>query len=185
MRGLTAWDASGHHRTLRLTLRHGKEDTMKGTLFDAWTRRRFGLVAGGSLATLLGALSHGEADAKKRKKRRRKKRCKQPCGPCRFCQKGKCRSRSVGSACNGAGTCLLNGTCARPCDENLDCLPGCSCHSANAEGERYCGQQIMLNDCKIGSEEAPICGSTVDCPAGWHCHLPCNGHPRCLPLCAA
>jgi N-acetylglucosamine-6-sulfatase len=47
---------------------------MDDSLFDAWTRRHFGLAAGGSLATLLGLLRLDETDAKNKKKKRRRKR---------------------------------------------------------------------------------------------------------------
>jgi N-acetylglucosamine-6-sulfatase len=47
---------------------------MDDSLFDAWTRRRFGLATGGSLATLLGLLRLDETDAKNKKARRRRKR---------------------------------------------------------------------------------------------------------------
>lgn len=45
---------------------------MDGSRFDLWTRRRFGLVAGGAAAVLTGILELDGTTA--RKKRRRKKR---------------------------------------------------------------------------------------------------------------
>ena len=49
---------------------------MDGSRFDAWTRRRFGLAAGGAIGSLLGLQIAGsdDAEAKKRKKRCRKLR---------------------------------------------------------------------------------------------------------------
>jgi hypothetical protein len=48
---------------------------MDGTRFDAWTRRRFGLAAGGMAAFVLFRDSPEAAAGKKRRKKR-KKRCK-------------------------------------------------------------------------------------------------------------
>ncbi len=56
---------------------------MDGSTFDAWTRRRFGLAAGGVLAAL--ASLHG-ASAKKK----RGKRCKKLCAGCKPGGKRKC-----------------------------------------------------------------------------------------------
>lgn len=49
---------------------------MDDTQFDAWTRRRFGLTTGGTLASLFGLLRLDEADAKNKKKKRRRRRKK-------------------------------------------------------------------------------------------------------------
>jgi hypothetical protein len=51
-----------------------KEAPMDGSQFDVWTRRRFGLAAGGLSASLLTLASLEDAEAKKRKKRKKKKR---------------------------------------------------------------------------------------------------------------
>lgn len=50
---------------------------MDDSRFDAWTRRRFGLITGGALATLLGLLDLDEADASRKSRRRRKRKRKQ------------------------------------------------------------------------------------------------------------
>ena len=42
---------------------------MDASRFDAWTRRRFGLLSGGLAATLLGAASFSPTEAKKKKKK--------------------------------------------------------------------------------------------------------------------
>jgi hypothetical protein len=55
---------------------------MDGSRFDAWTRRRFGLTAGGATVALLAGV-RADAVAKKKNKKK-KKRCKkllQPCSP--------------------------------------------------------------------------------------------------------
>jgi hypothetical protein len=59
---------------------------MDGSQFDRWTRRRFGLAAGGILATLFGATTP-RAEARKT---RRKKRCAKLGYACRSDSKRKC-----------------------------------------------------------------------------------------------
>lgn len=51
---------------------------MDGSRFAAWTRRRFGTLAGGMFATALGFVEREQVSAKKKKKRCRKlgKTCK-------------------------------------------------------------------------------------------------------------
>ncbi len=59
---------------------------MDGTRFDAWTRRRFGLAAGGaSLAALLGLAGGRDAEAKKKKK----KKCRKTGQSCNQAKKNK------------------------------------------------------------------------------------------------
>lgn len=48
---------------------------MDRTRFDALTRRRFGLAAGGVSATLLGVV-HGRSVVARQSRKKRKKRCK-------------------------------------------------------------------------------------------------------------
>jgi hypothetical protein len=55
---------------------------MDGSAFDAWTRRRFGLAAGGVAASLLAlAYSPGAQAKKKRKKRKRCRQLRAACSP--------------------------------------------------------------------------------------------------------
>ncbi len=68
---------------------------MDGSHFDAWTRRRFGVIAGGLAVSLLGVASSDEAIA--RRKRRKKK--------------GRCRD--VTESCGGKKKCCRNYTCDR------------------------------------------------------------------------
>ena len=47
---------------------------MDGSRFDTWTRRRFGLAAGGAaIAGLLGLAGLDDADARRRRRRKKKK----------------------------------------------------------------------------------------------------------------
>ena len=75
---------------------------MNDARFDDWTRRRFGLLAGGGLVALLVA-GHPDDAAGRNRKRKRKRT----------------RRRRQKPTCPGAG---------RPCDEtDPDCCPGLEC----------------------------------------------------------
>lgn len=94
---------------------------MDGLRFDLWTRRRFGLAAGG-LATLVIGL--GESAAKKNKK---KKRCVKPGGACTTGGKKKCcKNRRCDRAAGGG----LNTVCCKSageCNVDVDCCLGREC----------------------------------------------------------
>jgi hypothetical protein len=99
---------------------------MDGTRFDAWTRRRFGLVAGGIGVSLLGLKGRDAAGAKRKntknkKKRRRRKRCKKLLQPCTIGGK---------SCCNGNDCETINGGrfCCKPFGKS--CSDGAECCSA-------------------------------------------------------
>ncbi len=62
---------------------------MDGSTFDAWTRRRFGLAAGGVAASLLAVAGCHDAHAKKKHKRK-KKRCRRLRAGCTPGSKRKC-----------------------------------------------------------------------------------------------
>jgi hypothetical protein len=70
------------------------EELMGSTMFDAWTRRRFGLVTSGATIALLGPAGRDGAAAKKKKKK-----CKI------FCRKDGSPCTKKGSKCK-AGFCL-------------------------------------------------------------------------------
>jgi hypothetical protein len=97
--------------------------------FDAWTRRRFGLAAGG-LATVLFGLMHNDADAKKQRKN--KKRCRKlgrsckPGGTHRCCGKLKCDRISFED--NPKTRCCRK--LDQPCAENEDCCASLCCSPA-------------------------------------------------------
>lgn len=112
---------------------------MDGTRFDAWTRRRFGMVTGGAAASLLGLSELLDADAKKNKKKKNKKKCKKLGQSCNQSKKKKkccnksqlcaqvsgkgdgnycCKQAGQGCSkdhdCCGADTCDGNGKCKAP-----------------------------------------------------------------------
>jgi hypothetical protein len=114
-----------------------------GVRFDAWTRRRLGLVTGGAVLSLL-ASEDGEA----KKKRRKEKRCKKSekrCG--KRCVKGTCCiGRSCGEACE-CGRTVEGDTFCFDADEIILCTQ-CESSAQCNEGfrciERNCGPAIAV-----------------------------------------
>lgn len=95
---------------------------------DGWTRRAFGLAAGGLLGALAWATGRDGTEAKKKRKRKRKKRppapsaCARACGSaCSFCF-----HRAAGSLLCGDGA---GGSCdaAASCASDDECSPGQFC----------------------------------------------------------
>jgi hypothetical protein len=75
-------DTIGLERGVWASVPHRARQYRKGALvdgsrFDAWTRRRFGLAAGGLAGSLLALVHAGQDDvtATKKKKKKKKKRC--------------------------------------------------------------------------------------------------------------
>lgn len=108
---------------------------MDGSRFDAWTRRRVGLVSGIALATALGLVAREEGAAKKNKKKCRKlgKTCQKSGNKKKCCGSLKCDTisfepstqtrccRTIGKACAKNIDCCdqlccdLDGTCTDSC----------------------------------------------------------------------
>jgi hypothetical protein len=133
---------------------------MDGRRFDAWTRRRFNLVAGGGLTALLGlgGLPLGESDARKRRKRPSKKR--------------RCRQKANRIWCDG--TCVQGECCP---DQVCGSDPACNCRRT-IEGQTACMANAVVL-CEGG------CARNADCAEGWAC-LPtsCGGLTGlCFPRC--
>jgi hypothetical protein len=100
---------------------------MDGSQFDVWTRRRFGLAAGGLSASLVGFIGLDSAEAKKKHKKKKKKKCKklgETCTPdgtaCCDCLACGASSGSAGDVCcqPGGAACTLaaqNDCCSGQC----------------------------------------------------------------------
>lgn len=138
---------------------------MDSSRFDAWTRRRFSLVAGGGLAALL-TLSGWPRDASEAKK-----------GKKRLSKKRRCRRKANRTWCDG--TCV-NGEC---CPDQA-CGGGADCNCLRTkEGQAACIANVVAV-CEGG------CASSADCAAGWACiplSPPCGEvtalcYPRCGTL---
>ncbi|MCD6033588.1 MAG: hypothetical protein K0S78_5774 [Thermomicrobiales bacterium] len=97
---------------------------MDGTRFDAWTRRRLGLVAGGIGALLLGLDEPHEAGAGRKgkksgkKRRRKRKRCKKLLQPCTIGGKKCCRGNSCEPINGGQFCCKPFG---KSCSDGAEC----------------------------------------------------------------
>ncbi|MFN8590210.1 MAG: hypothetical protein U0031_02030 [Thermomicrobiales bacterium] len=150
------------------------------------TRRRFGVLAGGTLAALLQAAFRPDAaTARKGKKKRKCKprcdgrecgsdRCGGQCGACdngRTCQSGRCacppgRVPCPFECCPRYFTCLL-AQCAAPdpgqCDGfAVECTSDAACCSGRCltvVGVRYCAR----------SERDGLCFGNDDCVEGTSC----------------
>ncbi|MFT4040600.1 MAG: hypothetical protein QM692_20640 [Thermomicrobiales bacterium] len=113
---------------------------MDGSRFDAWTRRRFGGVVAGALATALGlaidpvdpAAAADRKPRKKRQRRRKKRISSHACEP----HGTSCNPRNERRLCcapNACGQVLELGgyhCCTRrfqPCDVNHDCCNNLVC----------------------------------------------------------
>jgi hypothetical protein len=172
-------------------------------------------VLGGGLGIALAASVVDEAAAKKKCppcKKRKNGKCKKkkPNGtacPGGTCQSGSCCvadpqattcaevacgtattnncGQAVSCPCPSGQSCLVNGSCALPCDESSPCPSACvaGCPAAawkNAEGVRHCYMYLAGTPCAT----LRTCTSTSQCPRGTHC-AGCSSPTdlRCLRLC--
>jgi hypothetical protein len=124
--------------TLAFVAHPGRSPAMDGPEFDAWTRRRFGLAAGGSLATLVG-LATADARQKRKKRCRKFRRACKPGGKRKCCGDLKCRA--TGFAGEFPPTCCK--TDGKPCAEQRDCCQGLCC--GGPEGDRTC-TELCVSD---------------------------------------
>jgi len=101
-----------------------------GSRFDAWTRRQFGLAAGGMAASLLGLASLAETDAKK-KKNKNKKKCRNLGQTCDINKKNQqcCKNNQDCAQVQGLGS---SNFCCKPqnssCSVNTDCCGNRKCN---------------------------------------------------------
>lgn len=99
---------------------------MDGFRFDLWTRRRFGIAAGGAVASILALLQPDVASAKKKKK---KKRCLPLGTGCAAGAKKKCckslRCASAGGGGPNTFCCKTTGSCRF----GFDCCFGWTCET--------------------------------------------------------
>jgi hypothetical protein len=114
------------HATAAHTLGTTEEAVMDEARFDAWTRRRFGLAAGGFAASLLSLAETEDAQTKKN----RKKRCKKLGQTCKAKTKTKGRKCCGDLSCDVTDPSNAKTRCCRkldePCTDHEDCC-GASC----------------------------------------------------------
>jgi hypothetical protein len=149
---------------------------MDGTVFDAWTRRRFGIASGGLIASLLTANLAMNVAAKKRRKKKkcgkRKKRCHGTCiKKTQCCRDSDC---PAGTYCC-EGDCVSLETCCVK-GSNGPCPEGCPCRRT-VEGEQVC----VTNEAVLCAQ----CSSSEACNKNERCVLVTCGDitATCLPLC--
>jgi hypothetical protein len=106
---------------------------MDGSRFDAWTRRKFGLAAGGAVAALVGMTGLTDTEAKKKKK----KKCRKLGQTCDINTKNQkcCKKNEDCAQVQGLGS---SNFCCKPhnanCSVNTDCC-----------GNRKCSGGICVN----------------------------------------
>jgi hypothetical protein len=131
---------------------------MDSSRFDAWTRRRFGLAAGGFAAALLGVTLGIDTDAKKKKRKKAKKPqlnafgcldVSQACGGSSSkCCSGICQGKKPKKGKKDTSRCVAHNA--------LDCQTGAdSC----AGGTVPCG---TAGACAITTGAASFCSATGD-----------------------
>jgi hypothetical protein len=127
-----------------------------GAQFDAWTRRRVGLLAGGLAAFLLRL---PDAGAAARNGRRKKPKCR----PLRFaCQDKKRRQRCCPGLFCAAVEGLSGDRCChayrRPCRDDSECCGAAQCELITGlDGDRCCG------------DEGQPCAAKLDCCGDLSC----------------
>jgi hypothetical protein len=103
--------------------------------FDAWTRRRFGMAAGGLLAALAG-LGPGAATVAKKRKRKKCKKRELTCG--KHCAKGEC--------CPGRQTCGEQCLCATTIDGTTACMAKVLLECPSAEPECAANADCLMTE---------------------------------------
>ena len=110
---------------------------MDDARFDAWTRRRFGLTAGGVFASIAGLAGLADVAARKngknKKNKKKKKRCKRLFDDCQLDGRRKCCQNTIcqprPSPQFGTFCCKAENT---PCTFGAfvnECCPGFGCPS--------------------------------------------------------
>jgi hypothetical protein len=133
---------------------------MEGSRFDAWTRRRVGLAAGGLGAAAFLAIAPPRGDAKKKKKKCKKIRCRKLLQTCQPSSKE--QSCCQGLNCDPVEDQGLVLLCClgrqQPCQTSSQCCGESICFPISGlTGDRCCGGA------------GHFCASSNDCCAGATC----------------
>jgi hypothetical protein len=123
---------------------------MDGSRFDAWTRRRVGLAAGGVTIVLLGL---ADADVRAKKKQKKKQRCRTLNQSCR--RGGKRQRCCRGLACDEGKVVTGGLSCCRgfqaECDSENQCCGALKCQPAIAlSGDRCCS--LVGQPCRVAAD---------------------------------
>ena len=117
---------------------------MDGSRFDAWTRRRIGLAAGGVTLSLLGLFTLGEDAAGKKRCKRLGKRCTKPK---RCCGKLDCDIPAT-TMSEQKRCCKRKG---KPCTSDPNCCQGLLCCGS----PRVCSE-VCLSDRAVKANFATV-----------------------------
>ena len=149
---------------------------MDGNRFDAWTRRRFGLAAGGAFAALFAARHADDAAATKRRCKRQGRACAVDGRGC--CGKLECTGTFVDGTWVEQACCKPDG---EPCTaESVCCLTNCdaasgtckTCQGRECDAERPCCPYYECEDGYCGGCRRSPPNSVIQC-------FPNNGAPCC------
>ncbi|MGH2618031.1 MAG: hypothetical protein ACRDJC_22615 [Thermomicrobiales bacterium] len=165
---------------------------MDGSRFDLWTRRRFGRLAGGTLAALLGAIAPQKTEAKKRRKKKRRKPPQQRCQSTRQACSTSGEPRCCGSLVCDDNGCVGDPVCLQseggPCGDGCDCRLGLECSERTGNTCRQCSLPQMpcesAADCCLNTSfcATNACAdpqSTYCCQGlGASCSAPCDCCPN-------
>jgi hypothetical protein len=132
--------------------------------FDAWTRRRFGLAAGGLASAILGLAAVGEGEARKKHRRKHKRKHRKRCKP----GETRCGKKCV------QGTCCPGYYCGEACSCGRTVEGGSFCFTTAFES--ICRQCESSGDC---GDEGFQCVQTDACGAliTAICFAPCGFTP--------
>jgi hypothetical protein len=112
---------------------------MEDDRFDAWTRRRFGLAAGGFAASVLGLAGIEDAQTKKK----RKKRCRKLGASCKSGGKRRCCGKLKCDRIHFEPSPKTR--CCRkkdqPCNDHLDCCANLCCSTSG-----QCSDSCQVSD---------------------------------------
>jgi hypothetical protein len=149
---------------------------MNDTRFDDWTRRRFGLVAGGGLVALLVAGHLDEVAARKRQRKRKRRR--QPKPTCAGA--GNSCAESDPDCCAGLECGFITpgsdeATCCRP--DGAPCTPETACCSTNCDAETETCATCRGRPCDAGR---PCC-ALLECEDGFCGGCAAPGRPCVFP----
>jgi hypothetical protein len=134
---------------------------MESERFDAWTRRRFGMMAGGVTAAILSFVSAGDVGAKKHGKVRCRKEL-QSCDPAD--KKQRC--------CSGLNCDVFDEQVGLRCCLGL--RSHCDMSANHCCGELTCGSAVGLRGSRCCAGKQGLCSEDADCCVGLGC-----GQGRC------
>jgi hypothetical protein len=136
---------------------------MDGSRFDDWTRRRFGLAAGGVVAALLG-LNALDVEAKKKKKKKKKKRKKKRCRKlAQVCTQGGKKKCCSGQLCGHSLFSNVGDRCCLPGGATCTAATATDCCTTSCGADNRCFCKGPGQPCNSNSQCCSnVCTASVD-----------------------